>query len=118
MELHAGDFIVLVVGGLEEYARIQTMFVHRGKDTLERLFVLVRWYVATSRDTKTTWDVLTERKVDAHRNKYAQVFSFLSVKRKASVEHMCREGCHVEQGRCTKFTHTTHDQFLVNPWMS
>ena len=110
---------MLVVDDQEEIARISKLFVHRGKDERDNLFVVVRWFVSgKEKDKKTGWDVLSERKVDHNRRKYPQVYSFLSIKRKCQVEHCCNSGCHVEKGQVTKMIHAAHETFLVNPWMS
>jgi len=110
---------VLVVDGQEEIARIGKLFIHQGKDQKDNLFVVVRWFVPErEKDKKTNWDVLSERKVDARRRKYPQVYSFLSIRRKCQVEHLCNSGCHVDQGRVTKIIHAPPETFLVNPWMS
>ena len=117
-DLMEGDFIVLAVDGKQEIDRIAKLFVHRGKNQKDNLFVVVRWFVPKEKDRKTGWEVLAERKVDHQRRKYPQVYSFLSIRRKCQVEHFCNSGCCVEKGQVTKIMHASHETFLVNPWMS
>ena len=113
------DFMLLAVGGQEEIARISHIFIHKGKDDVERLFVAVRWFVPRGKDSKTGWVILKESKADANRAKYDQIFSFMSIKRKIAVEHLCTGECHVNQGqKKTAWVHSATESFLVNPWMS
>ena len=102
----------------QEIARIAKLFVHRGKNQKDNLFVVVRWFVPKEKDKKTGWEVVSERKVNHHRRKYPQVYSFLSIRRKCQVEHFCSSGCYVKKGHVPKMIHAPHETFLVKPWMS
>jgi len=116
--LSVGDFVVLSLEGVEEFARISQLFIHRGKDGEDRLFLIVRWFVPSLIDSVTTWQVLCERRADSKRKKYDQVFSFLSVLRKASVEHQCTANCEVKRDPVTRIHHCEKEIFLINPYMS